>query len=311
MKRSSLALGIVVGIIVVAILIVFWTTRPTTTKVRITKAYVLTTNDAKGRDRIRSLRKNFERYRLPPLVLHDAPDPEKTAKTNDPFIKGFSNHFSRNQMSNTLGFYQILQRIAEGPDRWCYIFEDDARVVNCPLGTDLVSMRVPRDAHVVTVGVGRDDIAYLGPTRGPTPTYTRRTGGGMAHATLVSREGARRLVQALRPIWHRIDMVLVRCDCDWKRVPDEWQTETEFRDFDALAASLGTKNDVLHPCVFIYYGTRLFEQTSSPTPPSICKIPVVHACSILDVQQRHARILEGRGGYVIDPLDWKVEPTSL
>lgn len=84
------------------------------------------------------------------------------------------------------------------------MFEDDA-------GHDLTKLiDVPHDADYITLGAG-EDVTYGSAQH----KYKPNRGGGLAHALAVSRQGAQKRLEALRPVITVFDILYPKCACSW------------------------------------------------------------------------------------------------
>lgn len=257
--------------------------------VHVTKSYVITTNTKKGKDRIELLKRNFSRYKLPEIEIYYSV--EHVDPNDKIFENGFGETLSKGQKGSAHSIIEVLKMIRDGPDEWCYLFEDDARVVNCELGQDLTTIRgVPLDADFIAVGRGSDEEVFNGTMK----NIKTVNGGAYTHALLMSRKCAGNLIKAIIPIWYCIDVMIYKASCFFNEQNDEKGSE--------LAAKFNRKNERLEPCVRIYCAQRIFDQTSNPTPP--CRI------SEEDVTFQE-KIMNKQAGYVIHPEDWVNETSSL
>ncbi len=275
--------------------------QPPYRRIHVSMSIVISMDDPKGTTRLEQLRTNFGRYALPPIEVHR---PTPRALMNDdgggvihPYAMTW---MTAGQTSLTHAYYECLQKVARGPADWAYLFEDDARVVNAVPGADLTTMLVPDDAEAIVVSRGRD--AVWDATE--PPQFEPTCAGGLTHAFLVSRTGAAKLVQAIVPIWHVIDIVLFKAACTWQHKQSKYQNEAELRDHDDIARRThGAQNAMHEPCVRMYESVRLFDQTSNPSPPA--------RTDGMQLDELHHLIMQGRGGYAVGPVDWEPSSTSL
>lgn len=216
-----------------------------TITIHITRAIVIRSRSNKSNARVASLQRNFARYKLPPVEFLYAKAPGYLSYTwlawRGVFHPKFKDHHSDAQISLALAMYEAFERVARGSDSWVYVFEDDARVVNVPLGGDLVTLRdVPADAEFLAVSRQHNRV-HNGSFAPAEPVI----GGGLMQALLVSREGARKLVQALKPIWAPNDVILYKAGCAWVPQPLGHQSAYDLeRDFGAEKKMPGIKNQV-------------------------------------------------------------------
>ena len=264
--------------------------------INITKAYVLSMNSEKGRERIAGLYNNFKYYKLPEIEIFYGTSPNDFDEhTIDKFHP--KNPLSKPQISNTKAMYDILVTIANGQHEWVYVFEDDARIVNVSENSDLSKMYVPADSEVIILSRGKD-IVWENNTK---LEYERVYGGGLAHATLYSKKSAQKLIKALLPLWNVFDIMLYKTSCDWKHEVGKYQTQDDLESHDTYTQNMGIQNKQTEPCVIMYSSIRIFDQTSNPTPP---------IRNDNNLEEIHKQIIDKHAGYAIHPNDW-ISTSSL
>lgn len=265
-------------------------------EIKVTKSYVITTHTDKGQQRIELLKKNFSRYKMPPIELHYAiPGKDIDYSVFHPEIKEF---LSETQISLCFAMYQVLEKIAHGSDEWCYFFEDDARIVNVKEGFDLTIIKnVPRDADMIVFSRGTRNKVFEGELLDVKETWA----GGNMHGQLISKEGAKKLIKALVPMWAAFDVQFYKCSCDWKHEVSETQTEYDLKRDDEHCKKMGDiKNEKQEPCIKMYKSINIFEQTSNPGRPEKY---------MNNVKSYHELVLKGKSDYAIHPIDW-IEPVT-
>lgn len=266
-------------------------------RIGITKAYILSVPNEKGKQRLQFIEKNFSRYKLPKLQVINAPDIDTNFDSTGIFHPKLQ--LTKQQMSISLGFFNIYNMIAQGEDEWCYVFEDDARVVNCLEGTDLTFMYVPRDTEYIRCSSGIDTLYH------PNNKINFRpiTGGGLLHASIVSRKGAMKIVKAMVPLWMMLDVQLPKCSCLWRHRISHDQTIDDLKEHDKQASMLGIRNQRCSLCIVMYDMIRIFEQTSNPTPPI--------RAHLQNLDEVHGMIETGKAGYAVHPMDWINEKSHI
>lgn len=287
---------IIVFVVIISFIILFLFFKNSSKQIKVTKSYVITTHTDKGQQRIEFLKKNFSRYKMPPIELHYAiPGKDVDYSVFHPEINSF---LLESQISLAYSMYQVLEKIAHGDDEWCYFFEDDARVINVKEGFDLTIIKnVPRDAEMIVFSRGTRDKVFEGNLVDIKETWA----GGNMHGQLISKEGAKKLIKALVPIWTANDVQLYKCSCDWKHEISENQTEYDLKRDDEHCKKMGdVKNEKQEPCIKMYKSINIFEQTSNPGRPEKY---------INDVKSYHELVLKGESDYAIHPIDW-IKPVT-
>lgn len=159
-------------------------------------------------------------------------------------------------------------------------------------------MRVPKDAEFIALGRGENAVY-----NSDNITYQRTAGGGLTHACVVSRTGARKLIKALVPIWTVFDILVHKASCFYDDVHEKYDDLHATKRDDDLASQMGRKNQMLRPCVQMYEGIKIFDQTSNPTPPI--------RTDTMPMSIVHERIMAQDAGYMIHPKDWVNEASVV
>lgn len=244
-------------------------------KIHVTKAYVLSISP----ERQQTLKQNFQNYKLPTVTVVTGFTKSDIDRNKEVWIKHGILHPSAidtkiitpNQLAASISMLKVFDLVARGTDDWAYIFEDDARVVNCPVDCDLTTFyNVPHDAEFINLGRGGNRMY-----KPIQASYRDTCAGGLTHAMLVSKTGARKVIEALSPIYQVFDIAVHRAARSWKPKVSQYQTEYCIKRDKGACSAIGVPYEKLEPAVNMYEcSSRIFEQTSNPTPPTSEKYAV-------------------------------------
>jgi glycosyl transferase, family 25 len=177
------------------------------------KAYVI--NMDRSEDRLTHMRQEFGRVGLSFERVAGIDGASLAADVVDDFrrnrIAAKPDGWQPAEIGCFFGHFEAWRRIAQGPDSWAAVFEDDIHV-----SPDLVPLLasadwIPRDADVVRLEGNRSMRLTHGRTIVPTPSrkvYRARSGTPGAAGYILARRTAARLI-GVQPEFHSIPDVFL------------------------------------------------------------------------------------------------------